>query len=278
MGEVPTPHHERIDDPALRTAVGLLDGGDAEGLREFLDGHPGLTRRRARFDWNYFQEPSLLEFCAENPVRHGRLPENIVACVGVVLEADGGPEQASLDSALMLVCSGRVPRECGVQTALIDVLCDAGARPGAAMLPALAHGEFDAAAALLARGAEVDLPVAAALGRVEEAKRNLTAASPGQRHSAFALAALHGHFEIVEMLLDAGQDPSAYNPPGIHAHSTALHQAVCYGHLAVVRLLVERGASLEARDRAFQATPLQWAEHGSRDDAAALLRARGAES
>jgi len=27
------PHHERIEDPAFRLAVDLLDAGDAEGLR-----------------------------------------------------------------------------------------------------------------------------------------------------------------------------------------------------------------------------------------------------
>ena len=45
------------------------------------------------------------------------------------------------------------------------------------------------------------------------------------------------------MLLNAGEDPSRYNPVGCHAHSTPLHQAALAGHIGVVRLLVQRGAS-----------------------------------
>jgi hypothetical protein len=48
------------------------------------------------------------------------------------------------------------------------------------------------------------------------------------------------------------------------------------GHLEVVRLLVERGARLDIRDRIYHATPLGWAEHGSRERTAEYLRAQGA--
>jgi ankyrin repeat protein len=44
-------------------------------------------------------------------------------------------------------------------------------------------------------------------------------------------------------LLDAGEDPNRYNLEGNHAHSTLLHQAVLTGNEAVVRLLVEHGAT-----------------------------------
>ena len=127
-------------------------------------------------------------------------------------------DRETLDETLGLVCSGCVPRECGVQAALIDLLCDYGADPSCAMPGA--HGEFDAADALLRRGARVDLPVAAALGLVEDARRLLSAANPEDRHRALALSAQFGHTEIVHMLLDAGEDPNRYNPPGFHAHST----------------------------------------------------------
>jgi hypothetical protein len=45
-----------------------------------------------------------------------------------------------------------VPRECGVQRPLIDLLCDHGADPTDAMKSALGHGEFDAADDLIRRG------------------------------------------------------------------------------------------------------------------------------
>jgi len=55
------PHHERIEDPALRHAVRLLDAGDTEGLRFHLKKHPNLTHCQALFEGgNYFRTPTLL--------------------------------------------------------------------------------------------------------------------------------------------------------------------------------------------------------------------------
>ena len=73
------PHHERIEDPTFRHAVDLLDGGDVAGLRAYLKQHPKLARQHVIFEGgNYFRNPTLLEFVAENPVRHNALPANIL--------------------------------------------------------------------------------------------------------------------------------------------------------------------------------------------------------
>jgi ankyrin repeat protein len=104
----------------------------------------------------------------------------------------------------------------------------------------------------------------------------LPAADGPSKHIALALAAQHGHTDVVRLLLDAGEDPSRYNPEGHHAHATPLHQAVWSGHLEVVRLLVERGARLDARDKIYQSTPLGWALHGEQTAIAEYLRGRGA--
>jgi ankyrin repeat protein len=132
----------------------------------------------------------------------------------------------------------------------------------------------DAAAALAKRGARIDLPAAAGLGRFEDAARLLPAATPAERHRALVLAAQLGHPEVVRLLLDAGEDPNRFNPPGNHAHCTPLHQAAVSGHDAVVRLLVEHGAHLDIRDTIWHSTPLGWAEHGGKTEVAAYLRAR----
>jgi hypothetical protein len=267
------PHHERIEDADFRRAVDLLDAGDAEGLRTHLNQHPKLARQQVVFEGgNYFRTPTLLEFIAENPVRHGRLPANIVAVAEVILAA--GVEQAAIDATLGLVVSGRVPRECGVQRALIDVLCDQGANAGGALRAAAMHGEMEAVDALLRRGARLDLPVAAALGQVEDFKRMLASASAEDRHLALAAAARFGRTEIVTLLLDAGEDPDRYNPVGSHAHSTPLHQAAYYGHESVVHLLVERGARLDIQDLMYQGAPADWAYHGGRTELEKYLRAK----
>jgi ankyrin repeat protein len=271
------PHHERIEDPAFRQAVDLIDAGEAEKLRLYLNERPNLARQRISFDGgNYFRNPSLLEFVAENPIRRGTLPANIVEVAKVILDAGAKTDQSALNEASALVSSGRIPRERGVQVALIDLLCEYGADPNRAILAALAHGEFEAVEALIRNGAHVDLAVAAGLGRVKDARRLLATSTAEDRHRALALASQFGHAEIVLLLLDAGEDPNRYNPVGAHRHSTPLHQAAAAGHNSVVRLLVERGARLDIKDTLWEGTPADWAKHEGKPEIEAYLRAREA--
>ncbi len=259
------PHHERIEDPVFRHAVDLIDAGDAAGLRAHLREKPHLTRQHVVFEGgNYFRNPTLLEFVAENPIRRGKLPSNIVEVAQVILEA--GVEQTALDEVLGLVATGCVPRQCGVQTDLIDLLCERGADPRKVIKAAAAHGETEAVHALLRRGGEKTLPVAAALGDTSAAHVLLPGAEVHERHLALAFAAQFGHAEIVRLLIDAGEDPNRFNPVGAHSHSTPLHQAAGNGHLEVVRLLIERGAKLDTKDILWDGTPAGWAHHAGRKD------------
>jgi ankyrin repeat protein len=91
---------------------------------------------------------------------------------------------------------------------------------------------------------------------------------------ALGLASQYGHLEIVRLLLDAGEDPNRFNPVGGHSHSTPLHQAAGNGHLEVVKLLVERGARLDVKDIVFGGTPAGWAAHAEKKEVEAYLRAR----
>jgi hypothetical protein len=267
------PHEQRIEDVTFRRAVELLDGGEVAGLRAHLQQHPKLAHQRVDFEGgNYFRNPTLLEFIAENPVRNGRLPTNIVEVSKVILEA--GASRASLNETLMLVATGSVPRECRAQIPLIDVLCEYGADPNGAVHAAALHGEFEAVHGLIGCGARVDLPVAAALGGIEDARRLLAPANPESRHLALTMAADFGHAEIVRLLLDAGENPNRYNPVGGHSHTTPLHQAAGGGHFEVVRLLVERGARLDLKDVLWRATPADWARHAGRTEIEEFLRGK----
>jgi hypothetical protein len=256
------PHHERIENLAFRHAVDLLDQGDVVNLRIHLNTYPHLVREHVAFEGgNYFRHPTLLEFVAENPVRRGTLPDNIVEVAKVILEAGAKEDQSTLNDALGLVSTGCVPRECRVHLPLIDLLCAYGAEPTSAALGALAYQEREAVDALLRNGARLDLVLAAGLGRIEDVQRFLPASTDEERHRALALASQHGHAEIVRLLLNAGCDPNCYNPVGFHAHSTPLHQAAAWGHGEVVRLLVEYGAQPEMKDTLWQGTPASWARH-----------------
>ncbi len=267
------PHHERIEDPVFRQALDLLDEGDADGLRTHLASHSDLVTQRLIFEGeNYFRNPTLLEFVAENPVRHDHLPPNIVDITRVILDAGAKSDRDSIDSILGLVCTGRVPRECSVQVPLIHILCDYGANPDYAMPSALAHGEFEAVDALLERGATVDLTVAAATGKTDDVHRLLSSANATHKHRALALAAQFGHARIVRMLLLAGEDPNRFNPQGCHAHSTPLHQAALAGQADVVQVLVEAGARLDIKDIHHSATPQGWAEYAGQSEIAEYLK------
>lgn len=259
-------HHERIADPLFRHAVDLIDDGDVESLARLLDRHPDLVERHVTFEGgNYFRNPGLLAFVAENPVRHECMPPRIVEVARLLLERGAGGNRRDVEEALTLVASGRVAREAGFQRELIDLLCRYRADRKSALDAALAHGEFEAATALLAHGAAVTLPVAAALGDAAQATKSLATASPAERHLALAYAAQHGRTPIVRLLLDAGEDPNRYNPVGAHAHSTPLHQAAQNGHVEVVRVLIEHGARADLKDTLWNGTALDWARHAGRD-------------
>ena len=267
------PYQQRIEDATFRRAVELLDAGDVVGLRGHLNQHSKLAHQRVVFEGgNYFRNPSLLEFVAENPVRHGTVPANVVEIAKVILDA--GPSQSAKNETLTLVSTGMVPRECRVQIPLIDLLCDYGADPNNAVHAAALHGELESVKALMERGARMDLPVAATLGRSEDARRLLANACGEDRHLALGLAASFGHVEIVRLLLDAGENPNRYNPVGAHAHTTPLHQAAWRGHEEVVRLFVEHGARLDLKDILWRGTPADWARHAGRTEIEAYLRGK----
>ena len=90
------------------------------------------------------------------------------------------------------------------------------------------------------------------------------------------MAADLGQFDIVKLLIDAGEDPNRYNPVGSHSHTTPLHQAAGRGYESIVRLLVERGARLDVKDLLWNGTPAGWARHGGKPDIEAYLRTREA--
>jgi hypothetical protein len=264
------PHHERIVDPVFRRAIDLIDAGDEAALRAHLKQNPGLARRHVVFEgMNYFHNPSLLEFIAENPVRHSRMPDNIVAVTAMILQA--GVDREALDVTLALVATGSVPEACGKQIPLIDLLSDWGADPGSAIHAAALHGSLQAVQALIRRGAKVDLPIAA-LGGTEDFKRMLATASAEERHLALAIAAQYAQVEIVRILLDAGEDPNRFNPVGGHSHCTPLHQAAAYGTMELVQLLLEYGARPDIKDCLWKGTPAGWANHIGRTEMEAYLR------
>ena len=267
------PLHDQIEDPEFREAVDLIDNGDIGRLNALIRNHPDLVARRVSFEGrNYFRNPSLLQFTAENPIRQGALPRNILEVVSLLLEIGANRDLNDVNETLGLVCSGRIVREAGVQLQIIDVLLQHGANPESALRLAVAHEEWGAAEHLLATKAILDLPVAAALGQLPEVIERFSDASIEDRHLALAWASQYGHSTTVEWLLKAGEDPNRYNPVGAHSHSTPLHQAAFAGHLDAVKSLVRHGARFDIPDVLWKGTAMNWAEHGNRSEVVAYLK------
>jgi hypothetical protein len=282
--------------PVARFEAGVeaVIDGDVDALRGLLRDDPELIHARST-RVTHFDPPvhraTLLHYVAANGVEgyRQRTPPNAVAVAALLLKSSAEVD-ALADmyggqcTTMSLLVSSEHPAKAGVQVALVETLLDFAATLDAQgsgewtspLATALAFGYLPAAQALVGRGARIEtLAVAAGLGLLDDVRRLLAAASPLDRHRATALAAQHGHVDVLRLLLDAGEDPNRYNPKGNHGHSTPLHQAAWAGHAGVVRLLVERGARLDIKDTIHEGTPLGWAEYGGRKEIAEYLRVVG---
>lgn len=261
-----------LRDPAFRAAVAAIQGGDAAGLERLLDDHPGLVHERALEPAcyresgreQYFLDPKLLWFVAFNPIPDAPVPPTIVEVTHVLVAR--GPPQADLDYTLGLLISGAAAREAGCQLELLAALLAAGARATPDGIDgALAHGEHEAVEALVRAGYPLTAPVAAGLGRADELLALLAGATRDEANRALATAVINDQLETARVALDAGADVAAFLP--VHDHSTALHQAALTDDVALIELLLARGAPVDTRDRVWNGTPLDWAIHEHREQA-----------
>jgi hypothetical protein len=273
-------------DVLFHEAVSAIDAGDVPALERQLVAHPNLVRNRLESPgvWlrdqvgdaleGFFARPYLLWFVAEDPVRNGKLPSNIVQVAQTIIDAAKRQHtdslQEQLDYTLRLVCWSWIARECGVQVGLIDLLADEGAsvdghhlygdRYGTNTDAAIYNGNFSAAERLLEHGAAVTLTTALCLGRWVDFERLVATASLDERQDAFVQAAMGGNAEALRRMLAIGVHPTTISAR-TQSHATALHHAVFSGSLDAVRTLVEAGAELNRRDTIYDATPLGWASY-----------------
>jgi hypothetical protein len=92
--------------------------------------------------------------------------------------------------------------------------------------------------------------------------------SPLSYASNFAWQGGFNDPRVVRLLLDHGANPNVVGPG--YSALTPLHQAVQYGRVEIVRLLVEHGASVEAKNVEGR-TPLDFAAKEQRDEIIKLL-------
>jgi ankyrin repeat protein len=266
-------------------AVEAIIGGDLAKLRALLKEDPNVVRARS----TRFHRATLLHYVSANGVEDYRqkTPPNIVAITKLLLRAgsevdadlDYGPEgrriypERSGSTTLGLAATSYHPAAAGVQIPLLETLLAAGAAvdglPGGwnPLLAALHNGRGDAAAFLARRGARTDLEGAAGAGQLQRVKSFFDAngelcagATKAQLEAGLIWACEYGRSSVVSFLLRMGVDIRA------HAHGeTALHWAAYAGHARVVEILLNHAAPVDAVDRRFSGTPLEWALYGWRN-------------
>lgn len=153
-----------------------------------------------------------------------------------------------------------------------------GATPLGAALQALVEqsewtpneNSIEIADALLKAGAKTEpegltLAAALCLGRMDDAVQLAQTAGEADLHLALEAAAINGKVEAIAFLIQRGVNVNEYNTR-VQYHATPLHNAASSGSLDAVKMLVAAGANIQAKDTAYDATPLTWAQYHFREE------------
>ena len=149
-----------------------------------------------------------------------------------------------------------------------------------ALMQALYTGDTAKVEELLTGGPELDVFEAAALGRVErlrellDANAKLAQAWSPDRATALHFAAFFRQPEATRLLVERGADLEAVSPT--FGNVTPLHSACASGERESARILLERGAEPNARQQGGF-TPLHAAAQNGDEELARMLLARGAD-
>ena len=197
---------------------------------------------------------------------------------------------ASLSTEICGGCSVLHIAAANGHTAAVHALVRAGAPVDqcpptnvTALAAAVWEGRLEVVRALHAAGAQADPPckpsvmfAAAMTGNAELVAYLLQAGAQYQAYDETGItplyaASLRGHMAVVEHLVDAIGDVDA---PCTNGRATALHAAAYADRLAVVKRLVQRGASVVAKDNEGY-LPLHMAAEAGALDVVVFLRQRG---
>ncbi|MBS1788361.1 MAG: ankyrin repeat domain-containing protein [Acidobacteria bacterium] len=150
-----------------------------------------------------------------------------------------------------------------------------------AVLRATYYDKKEIAAVLLETGIELNIFEAAATGQTQRVRTLLKQDSALVNAYApdgffpLGLATFFGHRETVEVLLAAGADVNAASRESMKV--TPLHSAVAARQIGIARLLIARGAKVNARQAEGGFTPLHEVAANGDLEFAKLLLEHGAE-
>lgn len=192
--------------------------------------------------------------------------------VRLLLDAGADPRRFADDDGRPAACVyAAVRADCPAE--LIELLIDHGAdpeQPGPdghtpAWLATI-RGRDDLAGLLGEPGSDTARFTGSCVRGDRAAATAMAAAEPGLitrleegERAALVHASGAGKAAAVELMLDLGFPPSVRDEEG----ATPLHAAAYAGSAGVARLLIDRGADLEALDDTWHSPPLGWAVVGS---------------
>ena len=280
---------------AFESAADAVVEGDLDRLRRLLDAHPGLVHHRSTRE----HRSTLLHYVSANGVEDFRqtTPPNIVSIAELLLDrgADVNAESDAYgghSTTLGLTATSAHPERAGVQIALLELILARGAsldqRDQAgnrqSVVPGcLANGQGRAARFLASRGAALDLEAAAGVNRpdvvatyFDERGALVNGATPEQVDRSVMYAAGYGAEDALRVLLAHGANPDGANRVvRSWAGQTALHWTTYGPHVGAAAQLLAAGASVDARDDRWRATPLDWALHAWANEYTGAARDRG---
>lgn len=90
-------------------------------------------------------------------------------------------------------------------------------------------------------------------------------------NNAFVYACMHGHIEAAKLLLEKGAQINAI-PGGFDYAGTGLHYAALNGHRSMIEFLLGQGADRNLKDTKVGSTAAGWAEYGGHPELLDLLQ------
>jgi len=265
-------------------AMKAIQSGDLETFKSLLAANPSLATTRSTRS-----HPTLLQ-CL---VLDGKDKPNAVEMAEVLIDAG-----AELNEPL--VAAGSIDNRPAAELLLDHGAALDGTGGWTPLEEALYWNSREAIELFLERGAKIpNIRTAAGLGRTDLIESYFNADGSlkpeagridwpfGKRfldrinswsqdrqgiiNNAFVYACMHGHIDVAKLLLEKGAEINAI-PGGFDFAGTGLHYAALNGHRPMVQYLLDHGADRTITDTKVNSTPAGWAEHGGHTELLDLLR------